>query len=319
MKCKYCEHVFNDDFSFCPYCGGSNSKGESDDFMNYTLKQVYDLWADEHFVQIGEKGIESYHTAWNRLQVIKDMKMTSIKTRHYQQIVTAAIKEGLSRSSLEKIKQLASQLSKFAMRNDMIDKNYGALITLPRAVKSSRDRFTDKELEILWQNKSDPTVQIMLVLAYTGLRINELFTLKKANVHLEDDIPFFVCGSKTDAGRDRTVIISDLILDLVKSAYTNDGDYLFSNQAGNSIDPCCWRRRKYYPTLERLGIQKREVHCLRHTFASMMVKSGADLKSIAQMMGHSRFTTTLEIYTHADIPQLADAIQKLSHKWSTFT
>lgn len=305
MICRNCKKTFDDKFSFCPWCG----EGAEQYSYDLTLGEVHELWSDEHFPQISKKGIESYHSAWNRLRVYENFRMTSIKTMHFQKIISQMIQEKKSRSSMEKVKQLASQLCKYAMKNDIISKNYGALITLPKARKSTRDRFSDEELDILWSHSSDETVRIILILAYTGFRINELFSLTKENVHLDEPIPYIVGGSKTDAGRDRSVVVCEKIIGFVNAAYHTEGNYLFTNQAGKAIDVCNWRKRHYYPTLEHLGLPRREIHCLRHTFASMMVKAGADPKSIAQMMGHSRFSTTIDIYAHADLKQLSNAVK----------
>lgn len=309
MICQKCKNALNLEYRFCPYCGKSVSANS----LDLTLGEVYDLWRGEHFPQISKKGAEGYRTAWNRLSRYQYMKITEVKTFHYQKIIKEMIDGGLSRSSMEKVKQLASQLCKFALKNDIINKNYGTFISLPKAKKSARDRFSDEELHILWENAEDTTVQIMLILAYTGFRINELFTIRKSDVHLNDPIPYIIGGSKTDAGRNRSVVICYRIIGIVKTLYSSQGEYLISSKSGKQCNVCNWRKRKYYPTLERLGLPHREIHCLRHTFASMMVKAGADLKSVAQLMGHTKIGTTMDIYTHTDLSQLSKAIEKLSY------
>lgn len=313
MRCNFCEKEFSDEFSFCPWCGQTAlSLPALRDLSDCTLGQIFELWKAEHYPLITAQGIEGYKTAWNRLSALKDYRFRDLKTMHYQAIITEITKAGLSRPSGEKVQHLVSQLCKFAIKNDVIDRNYGMYLTLPKAHKSPRERFTDAELSVLWDNSAhNHTVQIILILAYTGCRVNELFSLKKANVHLDEEIPFFVGGSKTDAGRDRTIVISKDILDFVKHAYITANVYLFENREGKPLDYNNWRKCDYYPTLDALGLPKRTIHCLRHTFASMMMKAGADQKSIAQLMGHTKISTTADIYAHADLEQLSTAINKL--------
>ncbi len=58
--------------------------------------------------------------------------------------------------------------------------------------------------------------------------------------------------------------------------------------------------------LDRAGITKRtSCHLLRHTTATLMMASGADLRSLQELLGHARITTT-EIYTHVSIRRLQE-------------
>lgn len=108
-----------------------------------------------------------------------------------------------SRSQCAKIKQLCSQLCKYAAQNDIIDKNYASFIVLPKEVKKERRIFTGEEREKLWKHSDDKSVQIILFMIYTGFRIGEVFTILKENVHLDEG--YIIGGIKTEAGKDRIV------------------------------------------------------------------------------------------------------------------
>ncbi len=80
-------------------------------------------------------------------------------------------------------------------------------------------------------------------------------------------------------------------------------DVLFTNDFGGRINPpdLSGKVRKY---IESAGIEKRGAcHLFRHTMATLMLKNGADLRSIQEILGHSRIDTT-ERYTHLDIDHL---------------
>lgn len=115
-----------------------------------------------------------------------------------QKCVDAVVIKKLSRSVCEKMKQLASQLCKCSMQQNIISKNYAQFIVLPKAEK--KEIFTNKEIDILFAHDSDERVRIILTLIYTGMRIDELLGLLTANVHINDG--YIVGGEKTEAGKE---------------------------------------------------------------------------------------------------------------------
>ncbi len=69
-----------------------------------------------------------------------------------------------------------------------------------------------------------------------------------------------------------------------------------------------FRKRDYYPLLERLGISKKTPHATRHTFASWAVANNIKPELLQKMLGHADYSTTANIYEHFDIDQLVNAI-----------
>ena len=131
--------------------------------------------------------------------------MRDIRTADYQSIVNTMEGEGLSASSANKIKQLAGQLSKWAMREDIITTNYAQFIRIYFDTPGERRIFTDEEIQLLKSHDNLDTVKLILLLIYTGLRIGELFSLRLENIHLAEG--FLVGGSKAKSGKNWTVPI----------------------------------------------------------------------------------------------------------------
>ena len=77
------------------------------------------------------------------------------------------------------------------------------------------EEFLQKnEIQILFNNTHIPYIDTILILIFTGLRINELLSLKNTDINLEEKY-FITAGSKTDAGKNRLIPINSKVLPLV--------------------------------------------------------------------------------------------------------
>lgn len=276
----------------------------------YTLEQVYDCWRAEHFPTLTAKGQEMYRLAWKRMEHLKSRKMREVRTADYQGIINAMEDAGLSVSSAQKVKQLAGQLSKWAMREDIITTNYAQFIRMFRDEPAVRETFSDEEIARLHASDSDDAVKLILLLIYTGLRINELFTLRRENVHLEEG--YLTGGSKTKAGKDRTIPILPEARPYLQSLYSAaDGELLISGYQGNRTANN-FRNRDFASALAKLGITGKTPHSTRHTFASLAVRAGVKPEALRKIIGHANYSTTVEIYAHANLPELKEELAKIS-------
>ncbi len=286
------------------------------DGYNDTLQDIYQRWKDAHYRDLTVKGREGYEIAWKRLSPLYGRKMRSIKTVDFQRIVDTAMTKAtdpekarpLSRSGKEKIKQLCSQLCKQAMQDEIINRNFGEFIKLEREEKKEKEIFTTAEIERLKENDSK-TARIILTLIYTGFRINELFEIRREDVHLEEN--YIVGGKKTEAGRNRIVPINASIRPYIEDWHKSVNLYLVTSTTGKQIDDKNFRNREYYPLLEQLNIKRKNPHCTRHTFATMMSSAGVAPEVLQKIIGHAKFSTTAEIYIHKDISELQEAISKI--------
>jgi integrase len=78
----------------------------------------------------------------------------------------------------------------------------------------------------------------------------------------------------------------------------NELDLVFPNSAGKPMDHKNMMNRHYFPALMTAGLQKIRFHDLRHTYASLKIHQGANIKYIQKQMGHAKPTITLNVYAH---------------------
>jgi integrase len=84
----------------------------------------------------------------------------------------------------------------------------------------------------------------------------------------------------------------------LKSIYSNADNLVFPNNLGNPLDPNEVVRRHFYPALSAAELPKIRFHDLRHTYASLKIEQDENIVYISNQMGHSKVSTTLDIYGH---------------------
>lgn len=283
---------------------------------NSTLQDIYNAWSHVHFRDVSKKSVEGYETAWKHLSPYYKKKMRDIRTDDFQFVIDELVKKGRSRSACDKIKILANKLCKFAMERDVVNKNYAQFIKLPKAVKKEKEIFSNEAIEILFKYKWKKTAQIILTFIFTGTRIEELFSIETANVHLKER--YMVGGEKTDAGKNRIIPINEKIYPFIESWYNPDNKYLLINSKGGKKNARNFREREFYPFLKEIGILSKDdekprltPHNTRHTFSSKMVKAGARPELLQKIIGHANYETTIDTYTHftdEDIAELTSQV-----------
>ena len=272
-----------------------------DEIYNWTFKQVYEAWKDEHFRDIGAKGIESYERAYDVFEPLHDRKFRELRTADYQIVIDKYSDK--SHSLLSKFKQLATQMSQWGIRQELITTNFASFIKLPENVKKEKEIFSEEDIQKLEADGSQ-TAKLALMMVYTGMRIGELFGLRTENVHET----YVIGGEKTEAGRNRIIPIrSEGRKYFAEFKECAKGELLISGYAGQKVI-ANFRKRDYYPLLERLGISKKTPHATRHTFASWAVANNIKPELLQKMLGHADYSTTANIYEHFDIDQLVNAI-----------
>lgn len=272
-----------------------------DEIYNWTFKQVYEAWKDEHFREIGVKGTESYERAYDVFEPLHGRKFRELRTADYQAIMDKY--RDKSHSLLSKFKQLATQMSQWGIRQELITTNFASFIKLPENVKKEKDIFSKEDIQKLEADGSQ-AAKLALMMIYTGMRIGELFGLRTENVHET----YVIGGEKTEAGRNRIIPIrSEGRKYFAEFKQRAKGDLLISGYSGQKVI-ANFRNRDFYPLLERLGISKKTPHATRHTFASWAVANNIKPELLQKMLGHADYSTTANIYEHFDIDQLVNAI-----------
>ena len=204
---------------------------------------------------------------------------------------------------------------------DFREDNPTSLLETPKIGMKLPDVLSEKEIDKMIEviDLSKPEGQrnraIIEVLYGCGLRVSELINLKISDLFFDDGF-IRVIGK---GNKQRLVPISDYTIkyiNLYKETIRNHlviqtgfEDFLFLNRRGKNLT-----RVMIFTIVKELsiiaGVKKTiSPHTFRHSFATHLLKNGADLRAIQLMLGHESITTT-EIYTHVDQEFIRDAIIK---------
>lgn len=273
------------------------------DKAGLTFSEVYELWWKSKFenskMEFSEQTQKAYKHAYSKCTSVYKMKMNEIVKNDMQDILDNC---DLGFSSVRSIKNLFCQMFRYSMENGIVEKDYSQFITINIEDNNEKGQpFTEDEIKLLWKNKSDPLVQIILILIYSGLRIKELEVTK---IDLKKRC--FVGGIKTKAGKERTVPIHNSIYEFVKNF--NQKDF----KSGT------YRDKKFYKLIKSIGMpeltngKKHTPHDCRHTFSWLCDKYIVDDVSKHMMMGHSLGSDVEKsVYGHRTFAQLQEEINKI--------
>lgn len=217
---------------------------------------------------------------------------------------------------------LASILD-FAVRGKRIAANpMRGAIDLPKHALARRRYLTLQQVEAL-ADASEKGRDVILTLAYCGLRIGELAALRKRHVdmlrrrfRIEESVTEvngkLVWSSPKDHQR-RSVPFPIFLAEplSVRLAGVEDDDLVFPAVRGGVLRVRVMRRGWFDAAVAAIGVPGLTPHELRHTAASLAVSAQASVLSVQRMLGHDKPSTTLDVYSDLfdeDLDGVADRL-----------
>ena len=278
-------------------------KGIEPDEPEKTFSEVYEAFYADEFTE-GHKysasTVRAIQAGYRNCKSLYDKEFRALRSKDLQDNLDACT---LKHASLEHIKNLYRQMYKYADGQGWCDKDYSRYVKIKKADDDKHGvPFSDAELKTLWANVHNETAEMILIICYSGWRISEYLDMR---IDLDDKYLFG--GSKTDAGKERTVPIHSAIFPLVERRLKEFGCIL----------PCSPEdfREQMDGLLNSLGFinePKHTPHDCRHTFSRLCEKYGVRENDRKRMLGHSFGNDiTNRIYGHRDLEDLRKEIEKI--------
>ena len=253
-----------------------------------------------------ENTISSYKRDLNKINIYIKKEFTKLNKKDIQNYIQKLSKEE-NTSSVSRCISTLKSFYKFLEINKYTNSNPLTTITNPKTQKKLpkvlSEEEIDKLLDINLNTNFDYRNKAMLELMYSsGLRVSELVNLKVNDIDLvNSSVRIFGKGSKEriiPLNDYATIALKNYILYYRTSLFKHgENNYLFLNNHGNKMT-----RQGFFKILSKIAKEKNiktefSPHTLRHSFATHLLKHGADLRSIQELLGHSDISTT-QIYTH---------------------
>jgi integrase/recombinase XerC len=283
----------------------------------------------------------SHHFGLADLSGFDPEQVTSVEVRYF---MAALIERGVQQRSIARKLASVKSFYRYLQEAGDIKSSLFSSLATPKYPRRVPGFLTEQQTEKLFNELLPASVQgfrkpekndldesfirerdrsILELLYCSGLRISELIGLRTECLDLEGGYV-----KLTGKGRKQRIVpVGDQAVDALKKYFevrrnffrmntaSDSGAllYVFVTKRGRKLYPMLVQRltRKYlFPVTDQ---KKKNPHLLRHTFATHLLNSGADLNSVSEMLGHSNLSTT-EIYTHVTFERLKEVYRKAHPK-----
>ena len=300
-----------------------------------TVGQWLDTWQAEYLGAVKLSTVSSYQaTIKNHIKPgLGAIKLESLTTQDIQEFYNSRLKGDEKRESLspKTVKNIHGVLHKAlhqAMLNGLIRNNPSDACVLPKATKKKVKPLNEEQIAALLKAlKGHKYENLILTALFTGLREGEVCGLQWDCVNLESgailvdkqlqSIRKSVRGDRdkyalvpTKNGKERYLTVAPFVVELLKKEKSKqdnnrklfEGDYedsglVFTDEIGRRITPqAAYRAFKLVVT--ELGFETARFHDLRHSFAVASLRSGDDVKTVQENLGHATSAFTLDVYGH---------------------
>lgn len=265
--------------------------------------------------------------------VLGSAKMTDITSAQITALLIS-FQKNHAHASCIKLYTLLNLIFKEAFLTDVITVNPMLKVTRPKPrkdeiIETEPEAYTADELRTILQALKDEPLKwqaYMSLLADTGMRRGEAGGLMWKHINYQDST-IRICqtvnytpakGIYIDtpkSGKSREVPVSALVVSLLKQLQKEQAascmsKWVFSQEGTTEPmhpqSPDRWMKK----FSARNGIEHLHPHRLRHTFASLALTNGADVESVAEILGHADSSVTLKVYAHASEESKLRAAQK---------
>ncbi|MDT2698500.1 site-specific integrase [Enterococcus gallinarum] len=326
-----------------------NKKNNQLNTQSITFKELYDLWLEQYRLKVkpstvatARRFIEVYC-----LQHFENLQVRKISVPYCQKIVN---KWHSQYKQYHYFRKVVGQVLQFGIQMELIESNPMKKTLLPRKkeIETFPNFYTKQQLESFFTclnehietsgRTSTKLLAFFRLLAFTGMRKSEAlslqwkdidFMLKRVTIGktlaLDENKMIIIQEPKTKSSQ-RIITLDKTTLKILeewrinqKEWYLNFGyntsspnQFLFTNKFNKLYYPQApndW----LYNILEKYDLPKITLHGFRHTHASLLFESGANIKEVQERLGHKDVKTTMNIYAHVTPEKIEETGERFAN------
>ncbi|AWK52242.1 site-specific integrase [Clostridium beijerinckii] len=314
-----------------------NDTGSFLDETNMSFADYLDYWFNEYVMNNCKYNTQQTYKSLININLKPQLGLYKIKQLNYnslQEFLNKQYAKGYSKNTLARLKNVISHSLQMAIfPYKLLKTNPADSLKVPKFDNVATNKniiiTLDDYNKILERFPLGSSFYVPLQIAFnTGMRAGEIcgltwdcIDLDKKKISVEKILIF-----KTKQGYDfstpktsnsiRTIDIGDTLVNILTEhkkwqeqnkkdygEYYNDNDFVSTKENGTFVTMTSLR---YLSKIVNMELQiKFNFHALRHTHATMLLEAGANLKEIQNRLGHSKFSTTMDIYSHVT-PKMKD-------------
>jgi integrase/recombinase XerC len=246
--------------------------------------------------------------------------LAAVDHRTLRQYIAGLLKLGITKTSIARKLSAVRTFFKYLNREGVLANNPARLVSTPRREKRLPAVLTvDDTLRLMGApgtGREDDRADVLRdravleTLYSTGIRASELIGINREDINHHDRL----IRIRGKGRKERVVPVGHTALNavdayLIKKKNVPENAAVFTGPAGKRLTARTVQRilENYR---KKLGLQqKASPHTLRHSFATHLLESGADLRSIQELLGHASLSTT-QRYTHLNLDSLMETYDK---------
>lgn len=286
---------------------------------------------------------QSYETIIRRhiVPAIGAVKLQALRGSHVQRIYNAMKDAGLSAKTVKNVSAVLHKALSMAYKQGLIQGNPCDAAELPKAGRHEIAPLTDADIpRFLSAIDSHPMRNAYALCLFAGLREGECLGLSWKQVDFErgritvsqqlqhgktKGSQYYVAPT-TKSGRARTIEPPAIAFEYLRAErvkqlenrlqalaiWNNPHDLVFTDASGGNY-PLSTFYKQFKQIAASIGRPDARPHDLRHTAATVAIASGADVKSVQDMLGHATASFTLNVYAHTSEKMMKDTAARVQN------
>ena len=254
------------------------------------------------------------------LPAFGDARLCDIGNLDVQRFVLQKMEKGLGWEVCSHLRNLMSKIYGTAKKwgfYSMDNPAQGVELPEKKAVRK-KDILAPQQIRALMMLLSEPCRTMVLIAVLTGLRIGEILGLRWKDIdfvpgelHVEQAVYRGQIGTPKTKGSRRVVAFPEAVGNALE-AMKGTGDLVFRTKEGTLYVDNNLRNRELKPAGRKIGTPWLSWHTFRRTHATLFQAAGGSLKDASAQLGHSKLSTTHEIYTQPLPAHQRMAIEQLA-------